>query len=238
MREALSLLSTLGGARVPTARAVPWFPVVGAVLGAVVGVAWWGAAEVWPPAVAAAVVIAVDLALTGMLHVDGLADAADGLLPHASRERRLEIMRTPGVGAFAVASVTTVLLARVAAFASVDANVAVVVAVWIAARTVAALALARVPYARDDGLAAALLATTGSRHAVTAIGGGALVGALAIGVLGDGLAGGAGVATAVAAAVATVAFARRRLGGFTGDVLGAAILLGETAGLLAWSARW
>ena len=81
MRAALAFLTPLGGARNPTPRALPWFPVIGALIGLGVGGAWWGAGEVFPPAVAAGVAIVVGLALTGMLHIDGLADSADGLLP-------------------------------------------------------------------------------------------------------------------------------------------------------------
>jgi len=114
MRDAFALLTTLGRRRGRAGRlhagALPWFPLVGAVLGAAAGLVWWAGNHVWPPAVAAAVTAAVGVALTGALHFDGLADAADGLLPHAERERRLTIMRDPGVGAFAVVAVALALL--------------------------------------------------------------------------------------------------------------------------------
>src|SRR4051812_18747118 len=100
MRDALGLLTTFGrrgGAL--SSRSLLWFPVIGAGLGAIVGGAWWVADQAWSPLAAAVIVVIVDLAVTGMLHLDGLADSADGLLPHATRERRLEIMRTPDVGA-------------------------------------------------------------------------------------------------------------------------------------------
>src|SRR5690349_17191095 len=97
----MGLLTTLGrrGGSL-RARALGWFPVLGAALGALVGACWWGAGRAWTPWPAAVLVVVVDLAVTGMLHVDGLADSADGLLPHADRERRLAIMRAPDVGAF------------------------------------------------------------------------------------------------------------------------------------------
>ena len=85
MRRAIAFLTPLGGPAVPDARTLSWFPVVGALIGLVVGAAWWGAQEVWPMAVAAAVVLAVDLAVTGLLHLDGLVDSADGLLPQVPR---------------------------------------------------------------------------------------------------------------------------------------------------------
>ena len=96
----------------PAGRSV-WFGPAGALIGAVLGALWWGATNVWPAPVAAAIVVAADLAVTGLLHVDGLADSADGLLPHLDRERRLAVMATPDVGAFGVAVVAVVLLLRV-----------------------------------------------------------------------------------------------------------------------------
>ncbi len=118
MLSALGFLTVLGGARVPDARTMRWFPVVGAGIGGTLALVWVGATQLWPPAIAAALVIAADLALTGMLHLDGLADTADGLLAHLSPERRLEVMRRPDVGAFALAVVPTMLLVRWAALAT------------------------------------------------------------------------------------------------------------------------
>lgn len=236
MREALGLLTTFGGARPLRARALAWFPVVGALLGALVGVTWWGTTELWPPAVAAVLVVSVDLALTGMLHVDGLADSADGLLPHATRDRRLQIMRSPDVGAFAVAVVAIVLLARVAAFGSAEVAPLVVVGVWCTARAVVAIVPTRVGYARDDGLASALVDSS-ARSPGPAVAVALLLTAVTLGVA-IGLAAVLAVGTTMIVTIGGIALAVRRIGGFTGDVLGAAIVLGETAGLLVWAARW
>jgi adenosylcobinamide-GDP ribazoletransferase len=85
----------LGRSATPTPRALRWFPVVGiaSVRGRADRGGWaTNCSRRW---CAAALAIGVDLALTGMLHFDGLVDSADGLLPHLSRERRLEVMRTP-----------------------------------------------------------------------------------------------------------------------------------------------
>ena len=90
MRSALGFLTVVGGAAPPDRRAPAWFGPVGAALGLAVGGAWWVAGELWPPLVAALVAVAVDAGLTGMLHFDGLADSADGLLPPLDRGRRLD----------------------------------------------------------------------------------------------------------------------------------------------------
>src|SRR5947207_1032923 len=103
MRQALSFLTPLGGARTPSPAALRWFPLAGLIIGAAVGGVWWTAHRIWPAGVAAAVVIAADLAVTGMLHFDGLVDSADGLLPHLPAARRLDVMAAPDVGAFGIA---------------------------------------------------------------------------------------------------------------------------------------
>ena len=233
MREALGFLTVLGGAATPTPRALRWFPVVGIVVGALVGLIWWATGEVLVALPAAVCAVGADLAVTGMLHVDGLADAGDGLLPHADRERRLRVMREPGIGAYGVTVVAFVLLARVAGFVALSPSIALVVALWCASRTVAAVAPAWLVYARDEGLATTMLATPATRWIVVG-----LPVAGAIGWLATGVGGLVGVVGVVVASVVVLALARARIGGFTGDVLGAAIIVGETVGLLVAGARW
>jgi adenosylcobinamide-GDP ribazoletransferase len=233
MREALAFLTVVGRPSPPTPRALRWFPVVGAGVGGVVGAVWWLADEAFPALLAAALVVAVDLALTGLLHADGLADAADGLLPHAPRERRLEIMRSPDVGAFGVTVLVVVLLVRVGALAARPADVGLLVGLWCASRTLVAVAPAWLPYARDTGLATPLLAAPAAP-----VVGLALVPATALAVLTVGWVGGAAIGAAMLAGGAVLALARSRVGGFTGDVLGAAIVVAETVGLVVAGARW
>ncbi|HMF03397.1 MAG TPA: adenosylcobinamide-GDP ribazoletransferase [Acidimicrobiia bacterium] len=233
MRRALAFLTPLFGASEPRPDTLGWFPLAGAALGLVVGAVWWGAERVWPAAVAAAIVVAVDLALTGLLHVDGLADAADGLLPHLDRARRLEVMASPDVGAFGVATVAGVLLLRWTALAVTAPSPLLLGGLWCASRTAMAVTARTVPYARPDGLASAFL---GGRALTTAAVGAAV--AIALAFAGPSLAGAAAVGGVVVGAVAVVALAWRRIGGFTGDVLGAAGIVGETTGLLVAAARW
>ena len=233
MRRALAFLTPLFGASEPRPRTLAWFPFVGAAIGLVLGAVWWGAERVWPAAVAAAIVVAADLALTGLLHVDGLADSADGLLPHLDRARRLEVMAAPDVGAFGVAAVGAVLLLRWAALATTAPSPLLLGGLWCASRTAMAVAARKVPYARPGGLASAFL---GGRTLSTALIGAVLATGLAF--AGPGIAGIAAVAGVVAGAAGVIAIARRRIGGFTGDVLGASGMVGETTGLLVAAARW
>jgi cobalamin 5'-phosphate synthase/cobalamin synthase len=215
-----------------------WFPVVGAALGLALGGLWWGAHRIWPPAVAAALVVAADLALTGLLHLDGLVDSADGLLPHLPPERRLEVMAEPTVGAFGVAVAAVTLLLRWVALTALAPSLLLLGGIWALSRGIMATVPALLPYARPGGLAASFLPASGSRRPALVTGAGALV----LG-LGGTLAwrvgpGAAVVAAELLAAAIVVGLARRRIGGFTGDVLGAAGVLAETAALLVAAARW
>jgi adenosylcobinamide-GDP ribazoletransferase len=234
MRRAIAFLTPFGGAAVPDGRTLSWFPLAGAAIGALVGAAWWGAQELWPPLVAAGIVVLVDLAATGLLHVDGLADSADGLLLHADRERRLRIMAEPTTGAYGVAAVAAVLLLRFACLASLEANVLLVAGIWSGSRTVMAVTARAVPYARvEGGLATAFLG--GDWRSVGLFG---LIVAVSLGALSGGRQPELAVALGMAAGAGVVAVARRRLGGFTGDVLGAAGMVTETVALLVAAASW
>jgi adenosylcobinamide-GDP ribazoletransferase len=233
MREALAFLTVVGRPATPTPRSLRWFPLVGAAIGAAVGSVWCLADQIFPALLAAALTVTADLAITGLLHADGLADAADGLLPHADRARRLEIMRTAGVGAFGAAALGVVLVARTAGLAARPADVALLAGLWCASRTVAATAPAWLAYARDDGLASPFLTAPASRLV-----GLALLPAAALAAVGVGWPGAAAVGAAILAGIGVLALSRRRVGGFTGDVLGAAIIVAETVGLVVAGARW
>lgn len=231
--QALAFLTPLGGPAAPTPAALAWFPVVGAAMGFWLGGVWWLADRFWTHAVAAAVVIVADLAVTGMLHFDGLVDSADGLLPPLDGPaRRLDVMADPATGAFGVGAGAGVLLLRWAALASLAPSPAVLSALWCASRLGMAHVARTVPYARPKGLATAFVEP--GRGGLPVVGILLMAGIVVVGG-GDAL---IGVAVLALAMAAVVALAVRRIGGFTGDVLGAAGLVGETAGLLAAAARW
>lgn len=231
MLSAISFLTILGRSQPPDRSTLGWFPVVGTGIGALVAGTHWAAHQLWPPLVAGAAVVAFDVILTGALHFDGLADTADGLLPHLERRRRLEIMAEPTLGAFAAVAVTLVVTLRWSALADPDLEPLALIALWAASRTAAGSVPAVLPYARPGGLAASFLG--GSRVWPAA----ALVPAGAVLVVAAQWRGIAAVLAAALGVVVLAALARRRLGGFTGDVLGAVIVVSETAALLALVAR-
>lgn len=231
--EAVGFLTAVGGARRPTPAALPWFPLVGVVLGAVLGALWVGAGDVWPPLVAAVLVVAADLALTGFLHADGLVDSGDGLLPPLDRARRLAVMAAPDAGAFGVSVLVIAVVARVAALATVEPSILLLAPLWGASRMVMAVVVVVVPYARDGGLATAFRQEAARPVAalwVVPVAGMACAWAVPAGIV--------ALVAGLAAGGAVVALARRRIGGFTGDVLGAVGLTVETVGLLVAAARW
>ncbi len=239
--QAVAFLTPLGGPTTPSPAALPWFPAVGLGLGLALGVVWWGASQVLPAPVAAAVVVAVDLGLTGLLHMDGLIDTADGLLAPLTPERRLDVMATPDAGAFGVATAGVVLLLRWTALAAMAPAPLLLAALWCASRTTMVITARALPYARPGGLATAFLGERlgerlGGPAVPSALAGGAA--AMALAAWWRPVGGVVAVAAAAAGAAGVAVLARRRIGGFTGDVLGAGGMMAETVGLVAAAARW
>ncbi len=204
------------------------------------GGAWWAAGRLWAPALAAVVAVAVDAVLTGGLHLDGLADSADGLIPPVPRTRRFEIMADPRVGVFGAVALVLVLGLRITALASTPAKVLVVAALWCGSRTIMAVVALTVPSAHAEVACPPPSRVAGPDAAAprrTASPRTAWPSPRALAALGAGSRGLAVVAAEVVAALAVVWFAGRRLGGYTGDVLGACGVIGETVGLLVLVAR-
>lgn len=210
------------------AAAVPFYPFVGAVLGAFAGALAELANGFVPPLVAAALIVAALTALTGALHQDAVADTADAL-GGWSREDRLRIMRDHSIGAYGATALCFALVLEVAAVAALidrDATVALFVAVTASSRAVAAPLAALLPYARlgERGTTVPDRITCGRAACGLALGG--LLSSIA-GV--DGL---LILAAALAVATGCGLFYRRWIGGVTGDALGAAIQLAQLAGLV------
>jgi cobalamin 5'-phosphate synthase/cobalamin synthase len=210
------------------ARAVVWFPLVGGGLGAVVGVVAWAGTHIVPPTLAAALGVTVGVVLTGALHLDALADAADAL-GGTSRERSLEIMRDHAVGAFGAAALGLDLIVRIVAIGALAGHgvVGAVAAAGALSRAGSAAVGAALPYARPEG---GLGAAVARGSVVRVVGAAVLSVAFAAAVAGwHGLAAAAGVAVV---AVLAAAWWRHWLGGVTGDTLGATSELAELTALV------
>lgn len=240
---AASFLTPFGGGRTaPPPEAVAWFPVVGGGIGLATGTIWRAATGRLGPLVGASLAFAADAGITGALHLDGLADAADGLLAHASETDRLAIMAEPQIGTFGAVVLGSVIAVRIAALGSLAPSPAALGALGAASRSVVAIATRALPYARPGGLAHAFLPDTspgaGPDRAVLA-GLAGLVASFAAASATHGRRGAVALVAGPLAGGAVLAFARRRLGGYTGDVLGASAVVCETVGLvvLAGSSR-
>lgn len=206
-------------------QATRYFPLVGAGVGLVA----WGVfaqARVGLPAGLASVLsLGATLLLTGALHEDGVADCADGLFGGRTRADALRIMRDSRVGAFGVLGLGVVLGAKVLAVAALDGGPALV-AGHAAGRFWAIVPAAAMPYARADGMAAGVAGPGATELAMAGVFG--LAPVLLLGPRGP-----AALLLSGAVAIGIGWWARRRLGGYTGDVLGAVQVCTEVAVLLA-----
>jgi adenosylcobinamide-GDP ribazoletransferase len=243
VRAAAAALAFL--TRVPVGRLAPFgpddvargavlFPVVGAGIGAFVGAVAAGLDSRLGLLLAAALAVALEALVTGAIHLDALADTADAL-GAATRERALEIMREPTIGSFGAAALALALLVKTAALAALldgpDAVLAATAAFAVGRAAPLALSWA-LPYARPGGGTGSTLAD-GARPAWLAAG---LALGVGVAVAALGLRGLSVVAGAVGAVLAVGLVARRRFGGVTGDVLGAAVELATTLALVAAAA--
>lgn len=238
LRDPSTALSLLSRLPMPARAVVPdrmaqaaWaWPVAGMIVGAIAGAV--GAASIWlglPPAAAAGLVLVAQVMATGALHEDGLADTADGLWGGHTRERRLEIMKDSRIGSYGVLAlvlVTGLRWAALAALASGGLWAAVIAAGAISRAPMVALSR-RLPQARPGGLSAATGQPPRGAEALAA-----LI-ALAASVLLCGLAALPALLVALALIAWLARLATARIGGQTGDILGASQQLAETGFLLA-----
>ena len=243
LKVALALLTRLpmgpsGDAEAPDiARAGRVMPLAGALIGLVGAAAFWLSGGLGlPPLVSGLVAVAATILFTGAFHEDGLADTADGLGATAERARRLEIMRDSRTGTYGALALILSVGLRAAALAAIAASGAGAVAVALIsahalARALPPAVMAWAPLARSDGLAAGA-GRPEPAQAWLALGLGALI-ALLLLDFGTAV---AAMAAAGLAAGALVLLARARIGGYTGDVLGAIEQAGEVAVLLAAAA--
>jgi adenosylcobinamide-GDP ribazoletransferase len=213
--------------------------VVGALLGATAGVLVTGLSAVGTPSLVAGLLGVGFLALaTRGMHVDGLADTADGLGCYGPPERALQVMRDGGAGPFAVVTLLVTLGVQAAALGSLTGGPVVVAAALAGATGRAGFAwCARrgVPAARPTGLGATV---AGSQPPWAAPVWWLMVAAAGLTVVpGRPWQGPLAVAVAAAVVVGLSRHTRRRFGGVTGDVLGAANELAVAAALVVLSAR-
>ncbi|CTQ49909.1 adenosylcobinamide-GDP ribazoletransferase [Jannaschia donghaensis] len=218
------------GTPTPAAADAAWaWPLTGLVVAGLasmlgLGALWLGLS---PPAVAALTLLAL-IAMTGALHEDGLADMADGFWGGFTPERRLEIMRDSRIGAYGVIALVLSLTIRwsLIATAILLLNPLAVVIAAVVSRAPMAVLMRWLPPARTDGL------SRGS--GVPPLSGVAIGVALAVAALVPaGMSGIVAGLTVIGVTLGMGVLARRKIGGQTGDVLGATQQLSEIAVLVA-----
>jgi adenosylcobinamide-GDP ribazoletransferase len=210
-------------------RAVPWYPLIGLLLGVLIGGAGLLVAAI-DPGVAALLVLMLWVWVTGALHLDGLADSADAWIGGlGDRERTLQIMKDPRSGPAAIVALVLVLIGKWSALvALIDAGLIwPLIVVPLVARALLPLLMLTTPYARRAGMALEAVAHLPRRGAVGAV----IASALAAVLIG-----GWGGALLCVGSGAIFLLARRamlqRLAGFTGDTAGALVEIAETALLI------
>lgn len=224
----------VGEAEFDLAPALPWFPLIGAVVGALGGALRFGLDPLLGRGPGTVVAMAGMILLTGGLHQDALADTFDGLGVRGDRLRRLAVMRDSTLGAFGVLALIVWALLLLTSLDQLSASHALVV--LIAAETLARLAAILHGWgaapARPEGLGAALRVR---RPAVLAAG--LIAVAVAVAAAGPARAG-LGLAVCGAVAGSSVILARRAIGGSTGDTLGATVAATEALVCVALAATW
>ncbi len=231
---AMSLLTRLPlPNHTPKGAGAAWaWPVVGLVVGALAALAGW-LTQGLGPGVAAGVVLTAQAMLTGAMHEDGLADTADGLWGGWTRARRLEIMKDSHIGSYGVLALVLVTLIRWSALTALVAggHWAAVIAAAALSRVPMAVIMAMLPNARNNGLSHGV-GRPASGTAVVAVALGLAIASLSVGPI-------ATLQAALLAALPCAALAliaRARIGGQTGDILGAAQQLAEAALLASLAA--
>ncbi len=208
------------------------FPVVGIGLGLAAGLVFAIATELGLGTLLAAIAaVAVQIALTGALHEDGLGDLADGFGGGSTPEKKLEIMRDSRIGTYALVTVVLTLAARIAAIEALDDGIIVLGALLAAGAASRAAMVWQMQYlepARPDGLGASA-GRPEQQNVLIAV---AIAAAVALLALEPRLAVAALIGSVVGAFVIT-SLAKRQIGGQTGDVLGAAQQAAELCCLIA-----
>ena len=212
-----------------------YFPLIGALIGGILALAGSTLTTVASPLLAAAIVVALGLVLTGLLHFDGLLDTVDGLFGGANVQDRLAIMRDSRVGSFAVATGTCDILLRLSAVSVLIGTEGFLGIVWAAAasRFAMAYALAAFKPVRDSGFSFDFRVGANSLTVI-------LAGLIAL-MLGYAAVGPASLALIVGALVlAHLAgmLAVSKVGGLTGDIYGAVNEVVEVAMLVALALLW
>jgi adenosylcobinamide-GDP ribazoletransferase len=206
-----------------TARSARYFPLVGAMVGLASGGVLIGASQLWTGVLPALLATAAGILITGAFHEDGLADAADGLGGGQTPERRLEIMKDSRVGTFGVLALGLAVALKVAALGQTPVTLVVfaLIAAHAGGRGAAVLVMRLLPYAGDRASTKVKPVADGVTTVEVAVGlVFAMLALIPVALLAPVATAGALVVAAGAAVIMAV-LAKRLIGGWVGDTLGA-----------------
>lgn len=239
MRAFLAALGFLTVLPVPSdekalRQSVPWFPVVGLLIGGLVAGLDYVLGHVFPPLVTSVLVVIALIGISGGLHLDGLADTADGFLSSPRSDRGvLEIMKDSRIGTMGALAIASVIALKIAALSQImgTARLGTILLMPTVGRCAVVMTMAVIPYARPEG---GLGSAFSGSHTI-----GPLISLvilftaswLAMGWMGTILA-----MLVLCVALFMAIWSYRKIGGYTGDVLGAACEIAEIAPALVASA--
>jgi adenosylcobinamide-GDP ribazoletransferase len=209
-------------------RASVWYPFVGLVIGGLTWLTWMGATRLFPPLVAGILTLIVWVALTGGLHLDGLADCCDGLLASTTVERRLEIMKDPRLGTFGGIGLVLTLLLKAAVLSSLTPQSALGILLAASLARWCILPAGLLPLARPSGMGADFKA--GFRPWFIAA---SAIIPLTLSII-LGTRGIISLFLGLLAAALVLRLAKSRINGVTGDVFGMTVEVVEVVLLLAF----
>lgn len=207
------------------AGALGYFPLVGLVLALPAAAAAWLFWQFFPPLVAAVLLTFMLLSFSGALHLDGLADCADGFYSARDRSRTLEIMRDSRIGVMGVVAVVMLLLLKVALLASLQADQVVKAALLMPlyGRCAQVFMIFLLPYVRKEGGMGTIFYQNRSHRVLWLT----LLFLLLAGFLVTGTAGVLSWLAMITVIFLFSRYCRRKIGGATGDTLGAASEIAE-----------
>ncbi len=237
-RTALAFLTRLPGGVHPDGQAgiaasVPWFGMIGLLVGGIASAVYVGASELVAPLSAATLAFIVTGLVTGGFHEDGLADSFDALAGGWTPQRRLEILKDSRHGTFGVMSLVLITILKITALAPLTGWDAVLglTAAHCIGRSAAVAVMGVAPMATADGLGADYTRSLPTSSAFL----GALIG-VAAAIVAFGVWAPAVLGAVAVGSVSVVLWAKSKIGGVTGDILGAVEQVGEAVVLLGATA--
>ena len=217
-----------------------FFPLIGLAIGCAAALCFWLCTQLWSPWIAALLTLIFTALLTGAFHEDGLADYADGIGGSASPAHALEIMKDSRIGSYGALALCLATALKLAALATMAVALvpAALILAHVIGRVCACAVLARLSYVREDASGKSKPLAESMRAGELMFVLLTLVSTVALICLWQPQAVGHAVAALMLSGICTLGIARqmlRRIGGFTGDALGAVEQVGECAVLLAFA---